>query len=116
MAITNHCQADFGTFQGVLSDPHTEASSNPSEISIIQTLATKSSQATAKSAYQVSNAKKKDNACSLRQRLPNQTNRTLFPTPPPQIEPILPGKQKVRVTPNEVQNTTSKRMRRLNDK
>ena len=66
--ITN-CQVDVGSFQGVLSDPHIEASNNLPEASIVQTPATESGQAAARSALETSKAKKKATARSLGQRL-----------------------------------------------
>ena len=115
LAITNHRKADVGSFWGVLSDPHTEASSDPPEASIIQTPVMESGQATARSAHQASKAKKKNNARMLGQQLLNRKNRTHPPTSPPQMELIWPGKRKVRVTTNAVQNIPSKRIRKLND-
>lgn len=122
LAIAN-CQVEFGAFQGVLSDPLTEASSDPPEALpealIIQTPATKESQASARTAHQAGRKKKKDISLSMGQRLLNH-KKALPPhiratTPPVQMELIRPGKRKVKVTANAVENIPPKRMRQLTD-
>lgn len=123
LAIINHQQ--IGSFRAILSDPRTEtASSDPAEA---QTLP--SSQTTARTAHQaskaISKAKKKDFVSSMGQRLLNRSKKngdhlsanairaTRTPTPPlAQMELIWPGKRRVKVRANAVENTPSKQMRR----
>lgn len=123
LAIINRQQ--IGSFRAIFSDPRTKAVS--SNLSEPQTLS--NSQATIRTTYQASKtilkANKKDFISLMGQYLLNCSKknsdylpanaiwvtRTLTP-PPAQIELIWPGKQRVKVIANAVENTPSKQMRR----
>lgn len=97
LAISNR-QAEVGAFRAVLSDPHTEPSSDPPvQPQILQTPELERIQVGARAALYTAKAKKKANGQSVTNRL-NAIRAPRPTTPPPiQMELIRPGKRKVKV-------------------
>lgn len=126
--MTNHCQADFGTFKTIISDPLTNndptlsvgppsvaplaaSSSAAFPFLISATHRTRAAKVEKKKAIAVASAQKigqtaKKNGMVKRKRTP-----TPLPVP---MELIRPGsKRKVRVTSIAAENTPSRRMQRI---